>query len=121
MEHIEQNQVLSESTTYLGEEISLIRTLLSYGLNVSVDEIKISFPSLNNFYFINNVYKSSWAIYLHNEKLTKLLYTGNFLIQGAQYGNRSSRSPFGVNALSPLTSIANTFSYEASFFKQNWT
>ena len=121
MEHIEQNQVIPESSTYLRDEIDVIKSLLSYGLNVPFDEIKISFPTLNNFYFINNVYKSSWAIYLHKDKLPKLLYTGNFLIQGGQYGKRSLRSPFGVNALSSLTSIANTFSYEASFFKQNWT
>ena len=35
--------------------------------------------------FINNIYKSSWAIYIRNEELPKLLYTGNFLIQGGKY------------------------------------
>ena len=121
MEYIEKNQISQESSTYLGDEIELIRSMLSSGFGVALEDIKVSFPTLSNFYFINNVYKSSWAIYLQNGNLPKLLYTGNFLIQGDQYGKRSSKSPFGIDSLSNLTSLANTFSYEASYFKQNWT
>ena len=121
MDQIEQNQFLKNaSVDYLEEQISLLKSLLAYALGISQDEIKASFPSLSNFYFVNNVYKSSWAIYTHDEKLPKLLFTGNFLIQGGQYNSRSPKSPFGAKALSPLTSIANTFSIEASTFKQNW-
>ena len=121
MDQEEQNQVLfNTSIGYLEEQIQLLRSILSYALNISEEEIKISFPSLKNFYFVNNVHKSSWAIYVNKENLPKLLYTGNFIIQGGQYSKRSVKSPFGAQALSPLVSIANTFSYEASFFKQNW-
>ncbi|MBI2996022.1 MAG: hypothetical protein HYY52_04885 [Candidatus Melainabacteria bacterium] len=105
----------------LEEQAAILINMLSYGLEVPGDEIKISFPTLKNFYFVNNVYKSSWAIYTHKDKLPKLFYTGNFLIQGGQYGSRSSRSPFGAKALTSLASVANTFSYDASVFKQNWT
>ena len=122
MERIENNQDLLNSTVdYLEEQIDALKSMLSYALNIPTDEIKASFPALSNFYYVNNVYKSSWAIYTHKDKLPKLLFTGNFLVQGGKYGNRSTRSPFGAKALSPLTSIANTFSHEASTFKQNWT
>ena len=122
MGQLEQNEISQASSMgYLEEQINLLRSMLSYALGVKELEIKISFPTLKNFYFINNVYKSSWAIYIHDEKLPKLLYTGNFLIQGGNYAKRSSRSTFGMDTLSPLTSIANTFSSEASIFKQNWT
>lgn len=121
MDQIEQNILSDVSADYLQEQISSLKALLGYALNIPQEEIKVSFPTLQNFYFVNNVYKSSWAIYTHKDKLPKLLYTGNFLIQGDKYGQRSSRSPFGAKALSPLTSIANTFSHEASIFKQNWT
>lgn len=121
MDQLEQNQFLSNAKVdYLEEQISLLKSMIAYALDVPVDDIKVSFPSLNNFYFVNNVYKSSWAIYIHKDKLPKLLYTGNFLIQGGQYNERSPKSPFGAKALSPLTSVANTFSVEASTFKQNW-
>ncbi len=122
MGHLEQNEIPQASSIgYLEEQINLLRSMLSYGLGVKETEIRISFPTLKNFYFINNIYKSSWAIYIHDEKLPKLLYTGNFLIQGGNYAKRSTRSTFGIDALSSLTSIANTFSSEASMFKQNWT
>ena len=122
MGQLEQNEISPTNPIgYLEEEFDLLREMLSYALGVSKLEIKFSFPTLKNFYFINNIYKSSWAIYIHNEKLPKLLYTGNFLIQGGSYAKRSSRSPFGTELLLPLTSIANTFSTEASLFKQNWT
>ncbi len=122
MGQAEQNQIHSTPPIgYLEGEISSLRSMLAYGLSLDESEIKFSFPTLKNFYFINNVYKSSWAIYTHNEKLPKLLYTGNFLIQGGKYAKRSSRSLFGINDLSSLTSVANTFSPEASIFKQNWT
>ena len=104
----------------LGDQIDTLKALLSYALNTPEEKIKVNFPTLKNFYFINNVYKSSWAIYVQNDNLPKLLYTGNFLIQGDKYGKRSGKSPFGAKALSPLKSVANTFSYEASLFKQNW-
>lgn len=121
MSELEQNQILYNSTIdYLEEQISILRAQLSYALSIPEDEIKVSFPTLKNFYFVNGVYKSSWAIYTHKDKLPKLLFTGNFLIQGAHYGNRSFKSPFGIKGLEPLTSVANTFSVEASFFKQNW-
>ena len=122
MGQLEQNELSTTSSiSYLEEEITLLREMLSYALGVNQSEIKFSFPTLKNFYFTNNIYKSSWAIYIHDEKLPKLLYTGNFLIQGGKFGKRSSRSPFGAQPLSPLLSVANTFSYEASFYKQNWT
>ena len=122
MGQLEKNELIqSTSIGYLEEQISHLRSMLSYALDVNETEIKINFPTLKNFYFANNIYKSSWAIYIHSEKLPKLLYTGNFLIQGGNYAKRSTRSPFGIDALSPLTSIANTFSFEASLFKQNWT
>ncbi len=121
MDQFEQNSTLLSASNYLDEQVTLLKSMLSYGLNIPFEDIKVSFPSLKNFYFINNVYKSSWAVYIHVDKLPKLLYTGNFLIQGGKYGKRSSRSPFGIEELSGLTSIANTFSYEASHFKQNWT
>lgn len=123
MDSIEQNQKFNtdiSSVSYLADQIELLRSMLSYGLKLPQDEIKISFPTLKNFYLLNNIYKSSWAIYIHSEKLPELLYTGNFLIQGGEYGRRSPKSIFGVKALSPLTSLANTFSIEASLFKQNW-
>ena len=122
MGQLEQNEISQASSVgYLEEQINLLRKMLSYALDIKESEIKISFPSLKNFYFLNNIYKSSWAIYIHDEKLPKLLYTGNFLIQGGDYAKRSNRSTFGINVLSSLTSIANTFSIEASMFKQNWT
>ncbi len=128
MEDLYKNQVFSKedsnSNTFFGsleDEINTLKSILSKGLNMPEEEIKISFPSLKNFYFVNNVYKSSWAIYIHNEKLPKLLFTGNFLIQGGHFGKRSSKSIFGAKALSNLTSIANTYSLQASTFKQNWT
>ncbi len=120
----ENNQALlggDNIHAHLEYQINQLKAMLSNGLSLPENLININFPSLNNFYFVNNVYKSSWAIYLSNNKTPKLLYTGNFLIQGGQYGNRSNRSPFGAQALSPLISIANTFSYNASVFKQNWT
>lgn len=128
MDESEQsNNITTASAGYLEEQISSIKDQLAYALSTSPSEIKVSFPTLKNFYYVNNVYKSAWAIYLDgkgkdkNDKLPKLLYTGNFLIQGDKFGNRSVRSPFGAKALSPLTSVANSFSYEASIFKQNWT
>ena len=120
----EQNNILlnPQEVPYLEDEVALIKSLLSYGLGLSSNEIKISFPTLKNFYTINNVYKSSWGIYVLKENLPKLLYTGNFIIQGGNeiYAARSPKSPFGAKALSPLRSIANTYSVEASYFKQNW-
>ncbi|MBI3589927.1 MAG: hypothetical protein HY094_00940 [Candidatus Melainabacteria bacterium] len=122
MNDSEKNQALLDSSIdYLDEQVSVLRSMLSYGLNLPLEQIKISFPTLKNFYIVNGIHKSSWAIYINHEKLPKLLYTGNFLIQGGQFGKRSQRSPFGAQALSQLTSVANTFSCEASFFKQNWT
>ncbi len=121
MGQLEQNETSASSVGYLEEQISLLKSMLSYALEIKESDVKISFPTLKNFYFTNNIYKSSWAIYIHNEKLPKLLYTGNFLVQGGNYAKRSSRSPFGIDVISPLTSIANTFSIEASLFKQNWT
>ena len=122
MDQVDKNQILSNtSTSSLDEEVGLIKSMLSYALDLPEKEIYVSFPSLKNFYVANNIYKSSWAIYLKNDKLPKLLFTGNFLIQGGKFGKRSSRSPFGAQPLSPLLSVANTFSYEASFYKQNWT
>jgi len=124
MDSVEQNQIFSSqegaSISYLDEQIDLLKAMLSYGLNLPVSEIKISFPTLKNFYLVNNIYKSSWAIYTLKDKMPQLLYTGNFLIQGGEYGRRSPKSIFGAKALSPLTSLANTFSREASVFKQNW-
>lgn len=121
MEQIDKNQLLpNASVSYLEEEIATLRSMLSYGLDLPIEEVKISFPSLDNFYVVNNLYKSSWAIYIQDQDMPKLLYTGNFLIQGGPFMKRASRSPFGIDALSSLTSIANTFSYGASFFKQNW-
>ncbi len=122
MGQLEKNEITeSSSIGYLEEQISYLRSMLSYALDIKETEVKIKFPSLKNFYFINNIYKSSWAIYIQDEKLPKLLYTGNFLIQGGNYAKRSTRSPFGRDSLLSLTSIANTFSFEASLFKQNWT
>jgi hypothetical protein len=111
----------SESIDYLEEEILKLKLTLSTALNIPFEEIKTSFPLLKNFYYVNNVFKSSWAIYLNTDGSPKLLYTGNFLIQGDKFGNRSSKSLFGLDSLSSLTSLANTFSTQASFFKQNWT
>ena len=122
MNDLDKNQVLLDpSINHLEEQVSVLKSMLSYGLNLPLEQIKISFPTLKNFYVVNGIHKSSWAIYINYEKLPKLLYTGNFLIQGGQFGKRSQRSPFGAQALSQLTSVANTFSSEASFFKQNWT
>lgn len=122
MDNVEQNQIFhNDSITYLNEQIEILKSMLSYALNLPVSEIKISFPSLDNFYYLNKVYKSSWAIYIHKDKLPQLLYTGNFLIQGGSYTQRSNKSPFGAKAFESLVSIANTFSQEASTFKQNWT
>lgn len=122
MGQLEKNEInQSSSIGYLEEQISYLRSMLSYALDINETEIKINFPTLKNFYFVNNIYKSSWAIYTHREKFPRLLYTGNFLIQGGNYAKRSTRSPFGIDALSSLTSVANTFSFEASLFKQNWT
>jgi len=111
----------SQSIDYLEEEIFKLKLTLSSALNIPFEEIKTSFPMLKNFYYVNNVFKSSWAIYLNSLGSPKLLYTGNFLIQGDKFGNRSSKSLFGLDSLSSLTSLANTFSTQASFFKQNWT
>ena len=111
----------SQTIDYLDEEITRLKLILSSALNIPLEEIKSSFPALNNFYYVNNVFKSSWAIYIKKEDTPKLLYTGNFLIQGDKFGKRSLKSPFGSDALSSLTSLANTFSTQASFFKQNWT
>lgn len=125
MDQLDKNEIIfSSSTSYLDEQINDLKSMLAYALALPIEDIKISFPTIKNFYNINNLCKSSWAIYLENiegEKLPKLLYTGNILIQGANFTKRSSRSPFGVKALSNLTSIANTFSYDASYYKQNWT
>ncbi|OGI07359.1 MAG: hypothetical protein A3I68_04885 [Candidatus Melainabacteria bacterium RIFCSPLOWO2_02_FULL_35_15] len=122
MGQLEKNEINQASSVgYLEEQISYLRSMLSYALDINEAEIKINFPTLKNFYFVNNIYKSSWAIYTHREKFPRLLYTGNFLIQGGNYAKRSTRSPFGIDALSSLTSVANTFSFEASLFKQNWT
>ena len=122
MDSFEQNQVLEyPHMEYLEDQINLLKETLAYALQVDQSEINVSLPTLKNFYFIGNVYKSSWAIYLKGtEKIPKLLYTGNFLIQGGPYCKRSEKSPFGTKSLSSLTSVACTFSYEASFFKQNW-
>lgn len=120
-QNLEFNSLGGEPLDYLSEQIVQLKEILAFGLGLEKEEIKVSFPSLSNFYYVNNVYKSSWAIYINKDKLPKLLFTGNFLIQGDKYGNRSSKSLFGVNALLSLTSIANTFSTQASFFKQNWT
>ena len=122
MEQIKKNQILFDtSTDYLEEQITTLKSILSYGLDLSFEEIKVSFPSLDNFYVAGGVYKSSWALYTHTNKLPELFYTGNFLIQGGPFVPRAPRSPFGMEALSSLTSIANTFSHGASRFKQNWT
>jgi len=121
MDQVDQNQLFLESIGYLQEQITSLKQMLSYALKMHEDEIKISFPTLQNFYHVNNIYKSSWAMYISQDKMPKLLYTGNFLIQGRNYSKRSTRSPFGAKALEDLTSIANTFSMEASYFKQNWT
>lgn len=121
MDQLEQNNVfLPTSIGYLEEQINLLRSMLAYALNLEPDEIKISFPTLKNFYYVNDIYKSSWAIYIDKDKLPKLLFTGNFIIQGGQYSKRSKKSPFGAGALAPLTSVANTVSLDASCFKQNW-
>lgn len=122
MGQLEQNEIpQSPSLGYLEEQIALLRSMLSYGMGIDESEIKISFPTLKNFYLSNNIYKSSWAIYVNENNLPKLLYTGNFLIQGGVYAKRAGKSPFGLEPISSLTSIANTFSYEASCYKQNWT
>ncbi len=122
MDQIEHNQLFENSSiNYLEEQINLLKSMLSNALNIPFDDVKVSFPTLENFYFVNKIYKSSWAIYTHKDKLPKLLFTGNFIIQGGPYTKRSSKSPFGAEALSSLTSIANTFSIDASYFKQNWT
>lgn len=122
MDQTDKNSLIpSTSVSYLHEEIVTLRAMLANALGLQFDEIKVSFPSLDNFYMSNNVYKSSWAIYIQNSKLPELLYTGNFLIQGGSFGKRASKSPFGADTLSSLTSVANTFSYDASRYKQNWT
>lgn len=124
MSNMDQTDLKSTREKYLDEQICNLKTVLSYGLSVTPEEIKISFPNIENFYPVNNIYKSSWAIYTQEGTLPKLLFTGNFFIQGGQenkYSKRSKRSPFGAPALSHLTSVANTFSYNASIFKQNWT
>lgn len=122
MQQIKKNQLLFDTSTgYLEEQITTLKSILSYGLGLSFEEIKVSFPSLDNFYVAGGIYKSSWALYTHTNKLPDLFYTGNFLIQGGPFVPRASRSPFGMEALSSLTSIANTFSHGASRFKQNWT
>lgn len=122
MEQMDKSELTySTQPSYLDDQIHLLKSMLSYGLSITENEIKVSFPSLQNFYTVNNICKSSWAIHIQKDKLPNLLYTGNFLIQGGQFSARSARSPFGVNALVSLTSIANTFSFSASYFKQNWT
>ena len=124
MEQDDKNQLLLNGTSFtehLDSQINQLKTMLSYGLDLFVEDIKVTFPSLNNFYFVNNAYKSSWAIYVLKDSNPQLLFTGNFLMQGGEFGNRSVRSPFGAKALSPLKSIASTFSTKASYFKQNWT
>lgn len=121
MEANKENLITEEPSTYLVDEINELKNILSIGLNISADDIKVSFPTLKNFYSINNVFKSSWAIYSIEDKLPKLYFTGNFLIQGGAYPDRSKRSPYGIDELRCLSSIANTFSVQASIFKQNWT
>ena len=120
---ITQDESLSKSplNEYLGEQFAQIKSMLSSALNMPAESIKVSFPSLQNFYLTNNVYKSSWAIYTNTNQEPKLLFTGNFIIQGGQYAKRSQKSPFGMDVLSPLISIANTYSADASVYKQNWT
>lgn len=118
MEQSENNQSLE---SLLEQDVQTIKTILAYGLSMNESDIKVSFPSLKNFYEVNGIFKSSWAIYTHEGKLPNLLYTGNYIIQGPNYTKRSKRSPFGASALSPLTSVASTFSKDASLFKQNWT
>ena len=118
----DKNQILNnESIGYLDEQIDLLKERLSLALNIPIEDVKVSFPTLQNFYLVNNIYKSSWAVYVKDGNIPQLLFTGNFLIQGGKYSPRASKSPFGVKALSSLISIANTFSYDASIFKQNWT
>ena len=118
----EQNSIfLNPSSSYLEEYFTPMRAMLSYALNLSESEIKISFPALNDFKFINGVYKAPWAIFIHQDKLPKLLYAGNFLIQGGTYSQRATKSVFGMQPLLELSSLANTFSQNASYFKQNWT
>lgn len=117
----ELKELQESSVDYLHDQAEHIKSMLSYGLDLPPEEIKINFPKLNNFYYSNKVYKSSWAIYIHRNKMPKLLYTGNFLIQGGPFTKRSNKSPFGAKALNSLISVANTFSYDASYFKQNWT
>ena len=117
-----KNQVVNNSLNeYLHEQISELQAMLSQAIRIPEVDLSINFPTLKNFYVINNVYKSSWAIYISDKNNPKLLYSGNFLIQGGNYPKRSLKSPFGANALSSLSSIAHTFSQEASIFKQNWT
>ena len=51
MENEDKNQLLfNASVGYLDEHINQIQEMLAYGLNLPVQEIKISFPSLKNFY-----------------------------------------------------------------------
>ncbi len=107
---------------YLRDEILKLREYLASASSISIDHIHVSFPLLSQFYLVNNIHKSSWAIFTKNDDHTpNLLYTGNFLIQGNSYGDRSSRSPFGSKSLSSLTSLACTYSSQASNFKMNWT
>ena len=113
-EHLSGRDVSS----YLGEQIYLIRSILAVSLDLNLEDVKINFPMLKNFHSVNNVYKSSWAI--HSNELQKLFFAGNFLAQGGEYSKRSIRSPFGSEVLSSLTSLANTFSYSSSICKQNW-
>ena len=124
MTQFEQYNLLeTTNSSFLDDNLDLLKSLLSYALHLKSSDIKVSFPTLKNFYVTNNIYKSSWAIYINNdeEKVPKLLYTGNLFIQGGKFSARSSKSPFGMDILSPLTSIANTFSHDASVYKQNWT
>ncbi len=121
MEPYKENNISSDqSGSYMTSQVEELKTLLSGALDVPKDSIRINFPLLSNFYLINSLHKSSWGIYYVKDESPQLLYTGNYLIQGADYSPRSSKSPFGVSSLSNITSIANTFSYEASLFKQNW-
>ena len=65
MGQLEQNELSTTSSiSYLEEEITLLREMLSYALGVNQSEIKFSFPTLKNFYFTNNIYKLAYFINL---------------------------------------------------------
>lgn len=113
--------VISSNKGHLEESFNHLKLNLATALDLNLEDIRISFPTLKNFYSVNNIYKSSWAIYLDDVDIPKLLFSGNFLIQGKDYSKRSRKSPFGADAFLDLSSLANTYSYDASIFKQNWT